>query len=72
MDLKVLKIVLNETGKIDEKYDGYRTDLAKLATEIIIAESEHEISRTHIVGNISTQINRVGMSLYKARKSEEA
>ena len=68
-DKRILSVLRGELGKVPERCEGYRDELAHLLGDVLLLEQEHALSRTTIVKNIADQVNRVGMFLYKSRRN---
>ena len=46
-DKKILKVLRGELGKVAERCEGYRDELAHLLGDVLLHEQEHAISRTN-------------------------
>lgn len=64
MDAKrVLEIILEEVGKVDERYPGYRDELKETVAEIIAIERQHKLVSRNVKQDIAAQVNRLGVEL---------
>lgn len=67
-DKRILHVLRGELGKVPERCEGYRDDLAHLLGDVLLREQSHAIRRTDIVKRIADLVNRVGMDLYKSAR----
>lgn len=47
-DKKVVSVILEESGRIEERRPGYRALIRELLTDILQAEANHLVQATHI------------------------
>ena len=60
---RVLEIILEESGAVDERYDGYRKDLTEVVAEIVNIERQHRLLSRNVKKEIADQINTLGGDL---------
>ncbi len=69
-DMKVVRIVLEEVGTLDERCDGYREEIKLALADILAAEREHRTRGTNIQQRVSDKCNATGEWLAKERANE--
>lgn len=60
---RVLEIILEESGAVDERYEGYRKDLTEVVAEIVNIERQHRLLSRNVRKEIADQINTLGGDL---------
>jgi hypothetical protein len=60
---RVLEIILEEAGAVDERYDGYGKDLTEVVAEIVNIERQHRLMSRNVKKEIADQINTLGGDL---------
>ncbi|WP_395816109.1 hypothetical protein [Devosia sp.] len=60
---RVLEIILEESGAVDERYEGYRKDLTEVVAEIVNIERQHRLLSRNVKKEIADQINTLGGDL---------
>lgn len=60
---RVLEIILEESGAVDERYEGYRKDLTEVVAEIVNIERQHRLLSRNVKKDIADQINTLGGDL---------
>jgi len=60
---KVIKIILEECQKIEERCSDYRKELVEVVTEIITLERQHRVESTNIQQKINDKCNATGRFL---------
>jgi hypothetical protein len=69
---RVLEIILEEAGRVDERYDGYRAELTETVAEIVSIERAHKVISRNVKQDIAGQVNRLGSELADHLKTEKA
>jgi len=69
-DRKIVTILLEQCGSLDERFPGYRDEIKTLLAEVLNLERTHAISRINISQKIADQVNTLGMELHKSQSSE--
>jgi hypothetical protein len=59
-DEKIVRVLLEEASKIEERCDGYREELTSALADIVQKERAHLFQRINIVVEISDIVGRVG------------
>lgn len=67
--LKVIGILYEELGEIEERCEGYREELIATLAEIIEAEQKHQVQGTNIQKQVENKCNAVGDFLARQRSS---
>lgn len=69
-DEKVVTIILEQVGAVEERCTGYREEIQTALAEIIQAERQHQFARTNIVSKVGDLVGRVGtfLNLHSATK----
>jgi len=67
-DRKIIKVLVDEAKKVEERCQGYREEITSLLAEILNLERTHAIGKINISQKIGDQINTVGMYLHKQNK----
>lgn len=62
-DEKVVTIILEQVGAVEERCPGYREEVQTALAEIIQAERQHQFARTNIVSKVGDLVGRVGTYL---------
>ena len=57
---KVLSILLDEVDRIEERCDGYRTELKDTIAEIMMRESENQVQQTNIQQKVNDRCEVTG------------
>jgi hypothetical protein len=64
MDSKrVLEIILEESGRVEERYEGYRNDLTEVVAEIVSIERQHKLMARNVKKDVAAQVNTLGGDL---------
>ena len=58
-DEKIVRVLLEEASKVDERCEGYGEELTEAIAEIVQKEHAHLFQRTNIVVEISEIVSRV-------------
>jgi len=58
-DEKIVRVLLEEASKVDERCEGYREELTEAIAEIVQKEHAHLFQRTNIVVDIADIVSRV-------------
>lgn len=58
-DEKIVRVLLEEASKVDERCDGYREELTEAIAEIVQKEHAHLFQRTNIVVEVADVVSRV-------------
>ena len=69
---RVLEIILEESGRVDERYDGYRKDLTEVVAEIVNIERQHKLMARNVRKDVADQINTLGGDLASKLSQAEA
>lgn len=59
-DEKIVRVLLAEATKVEERCDGYRDEITEAMAEIIQKERAHLFQRGNIVVDIGDVVSRVG------------
>ena len=62
-DKKIISILLEESGKIDERCDGYREEIIDVISDIVEYERQHRVQGTNIQKKINDKCNAAGRYL---------
>ena len=65
---KVIQIILEEMGDVEERCVGYREALIDAIADIIRAERQHRVRGTNIQIQVNDKCNSVGRFLNSQRK----
>jgi len=65
---KVIQIILEESANIDDRCEGYKSELAQGIAEIISYERENMATATNIQQKINDKCNAIGKYLSDRRK----
>ena len=57
---KMVKLILNESESIEERYPGYRKEILNAIVQILNAEREHKEQRTTIQKNVNKACHSTG------------
>jgi hypothetical protein len=66
---RVIEIILDEAGRTEERFPGYREELQTLVADIVSIERKHRYLRRDVKKEIADQINNLGTEL--AQKSAQ-
>lgn len=69
-DEKVVGILLEEAGAIEERCEGYRDELKEAVADIMEAERQHKFVKTNIGVKVGDIVGRVGTYLHKNAKAK--
>ena len=69
-DRKIISIILEECGGIDERCDGYREELIEVISEILEYERAHRVAATNIQKKINDKFNATARFLATQRGQE--
>ena len=69
-DEKVVGILLEEAGKVEERCEGYHEELRDAVGDIMTAERQHKFVKMNITGKVGDIVGRVGTYLHKSGKTE--
>lgn len=69
-DEKIVRVLLDEAGAVDERCNGYREELTEAMAEIIQKERAHLFQRTNIVVDIGDIISRVATFIELKERQE--
>lgn len=64
---KIISIILEECAGIEERCNGYREEILKAITDILIHERGHRVSRTHIQKKVNDRCNAAARFLIRER-----
>lgn len=64
---KIISIILEECGGIEERCKGYREEIHEVITDILMHERGHRISRTHIQKKVNDRCNAAARFLIRER-----
>ena len=64
---KIISIILEECVGIDERCNGYREEIRKAITDILMYERGHRVSRTNIQTRINERCNKAAQFLMEKR-----
>jgi len=67
-DEKIVTIIMEELGSVEERCAGYRDEVQQALAEILQAERQHQFARTNIVSKIGDLVGRVGTYLDRETK----
>ena len=67
---KIISIILEQSEEIDERCDGYRTELIDVIGDILLHERNHRASATTIQQNINNSCNAAGRFLATQREKK--
>lgn len=66
MDAKrVIEIILEEAAKTEERFPGYREEIAQSVAQIVLIEKQHKFASKNVKQEIADQINLLGAELAK-------
>ena len=68
---KVIRILYEELGDIEERCEGYREELIETLAEIIEAERQHQVRGTNIQKQVESKCNAVGEFLARSRSTSK-
>ena len=66
-DQKVIQIILEEMGTVEDRCEGYREALTEAVTDIIASERLHRVKGTNIQQQINDKCNAAGRFLAQNR-----
>ena len=69
-DKKIILIILEQCGEIDERCKGYREEIIEVITEILAYEREHQVSATSIQKKINDKCNATARFLVEQSRKE--
>ena len=64
---KIVGIIIDECGIIEERCEGYKKELIDVITYVITAERQHLVQGTNIQQKINDKINATGRFLTEKR-----
>ena len=62
-DRKIISIILEQCGGIEERCDGYREEIINVISDILEYERAHRVSTTNIQKKINDKCNAAGRFL---------
>jgi hypothetical protein len=65
---KLIKLIIEEAGKLPERCDGYRTEVINTITEVITLERQHRREGINIKIKIADQCSALGQILAKRKQ----
>ena len=69
-DQKIVKILLQKSEQIDERYKGYRESAKELVADVLMLERENSIRKIPIVQKIQDKVSASGQLLYRKTSSD--
>tara|TARA_R110002072_G_scaffold106682_2_gene232919 strand:+ start:2374 stop:2619 length:246 start_codon:yes stop_codon:yes gene_type:complete len=69
-DKKIISIILEQCGEIDERCKGYREEIIEVISEILEYERGHRVSATNIQKKINDKCNAAARFLVEQDKKE--
>ena len=69
-DKKIISIILEQCGEIDERCKGYREEIIEVISEILEYERGHRVSATNIQKKINDKCNAAARFLVEQSKKE--
>ena len=66
-DRKIISVILDQCGGIEERCGGYREEIIEVISEIFDYERRHRISATNIQKKINDKLNAAAHFLAKQR-----
>lgn len=67
-DQRVVQIILENVGQIENRYDGYLDDMRHLVANVMVLEMEHQIQKTNIKQLIAEKVALTASDLYEKTK----
>jgi len=64
---KIINIILEECKTVEERCEGYQTELIEVITDIITTERQHRVQGTNIQQRINDKCNAAGRILAEKR-----
>ena len=71
-DRMVVELIMRQEQEIEERYEGYRTDLLNLVAEVMEMERLHGVQHTNIKQQIGDRCSAVGSLLAQHRSDQES
>lgn len=69
-DKKVISIILEQCGEIEERCEGYRDEVVDVISDILTYERSHRVAATNIQKKINEKCNAAGRFLAKQRNPD--
>ncbi len=69
-DKKIISIILEQCGEIDERCKGYREEVIEVISEILVYEREHRVSATNIQKKINDKCNATARFLVEQSRKD--
>jgi hypothetical protein len=66
-DKKIISIILEECGEMEERCEGYREEMIEVITEVISYERSHRVEATNIQKKINDKCDAVARFLTDKR-----
>jgi hypothetical protein len=60
-----VQIILENVDEIDQRYNGYSTEMKNLVAEVMMLEMDHQIQRTNIKQLLLDKIALAASELYE-------
>lgn len=66
---KIISIILEESKQVEERFQGYQTELIDVIGDILGLERQHKISRIRVQDKINDKCDALG-TLLKNKRSQ--
>lgn len=66
---KIAQIIIGECQSIEERCSGYKEELIRVITDILVAENQHRVQATNIQQQINLRCQKAGDFLAENRNS---
>lgn len=67
-DRKIVSIILEESKSVDERCDGYQSEIVNVISDILTYERQHKVSATNIQKKIDDKFDAAAHFLNNKRK----
>ena len=66
-DRKIISIFIEQCSEIEERFEGYRQEIAYIISDIVEYERQHRVQGTNIQKKINDKFNAAGRLLAEKR-----
>jgi hypothetical protein len=67
---KLISVMRDAVAGVEERYDGYRTDLFDHVAQIVMLEREHERRATQIQKKVAAKVGALGTLIDKKARAD--